>query len=61
MNIVKENGIEYLVGWVVRKYKKDFPGLHAKIQHEDHNELQIPTWLSHLVVLQSLPLSGWIW
>lgn len=46
---------------MARKYKKDFPDLLAKIQHEDHNQTQIPTWLSHLSFGGlTIPSSKWL-
>jgi len=61
INIVEEDGVEYLAGWVARKYIKDFPDLLANIQHEDHNQIQIPTWLSHLSFSGlTIPSSQWL-
>lgn len=61
INVVEEDVIEYLAGWVVRKYKKDFPDLLAKIQHEDHNQLQVPSWFSHLPFGGlTIPSSKWL-
>jgi len=61
INIVEEDGAEYLAGWVARKYKKDFPDLLANIQHEDHNQIQISAWLSHLSFGGlTIPSSQWL-
>jgi len=46
---------------VARKYKKDFLDLLAKIQHENHNQTQILTWLSHLSFGGlTIPSSKWL-
>jgi len=61
-NIIEEDGIEYLAGWVARKYKRDFPDL-AEVQHThtDHNYLEMPSWLSHLSFGGlSIPSSNWL-
>ncbi|CAI6372057.1 unnamed protein product [Macrosiphum euphorbiae] len=61
-NIIEEDGIEYLAGWVARKYKRDFPDL-AEVQHThtDYNYLEMPSCLSHLSFGGlSIPSSNWL-